>query len=276
MSPRPDPDEPRQQSLPPQPPPQPPQPQLHMTWLDEWHDFWAFVRRPRLAPRCRQIKPGSAWLLDWRLQISPLRLLGWAAVLWGINLFLFGPIVMSVAKQAGAEHAVDPTNLPWLLALVWAPLVEEMLFRYGLRRPLIALWLVPLMILALLLGPGMGQTIVFALTAFAVYRVTCVNPMPSVRSRIWLRAYRRWFWLVFHLSVLLFAMLHLFNFSFAAAQWWMLPLLILPQWFTGLVLGWIRVMRGIGAAMVLHALFNFGPLFSAWLAMRWLQSAGLV
>jgi len=255
--------------------PQSPERARRLTWLDEWHDFWSFVRRPRLAPRCRRVSPSTAWLLDWRAQIRPLRLLGWAAILWGINLFLFGPIVMSVARQAGASHAVDPSNLPWLMALVWAPLVEEMLFRYGLRRPAISLWLVPLMILALFLGPGVGQTIVFALAALAVWRVTCTNPMPAARVRPTLRAYRRWFWLVFHASVLLFAALHLFNFSFANAQWWMLPMLILPQWFTGLVLGWIRVNRGIGAAILLHALFNFGPLMSAWLAMRWLQSAGL-
>ena len=256
-------------------PPSPEQPR-RLTWLDEWYDFWAFVRRPRLAPRCRRIRPGTAWLLDWRLQISPVRLLGWAAILWGINLFLFGPIVMGIARQAGATHAVDPTNLPWLLALVWAPLVEEMLFRYGLRRPGIALWLVPVMILALFLGPGIGQTIVFVLVTLAIYRVTSANVMPTARARKSLRAYRRWFWLVFHLSVLLFAALHLFNFNFTSVQWWMLPALVLPQWFTGLVLGWIRVMRGIGAAILLHAFFNFGPLMAAWLAMRWLQSAGLM
>ncbi len=246
-----------------------------MTWLDEWYDFWVFVKRPRFAPRCRQVKPNTAWLLDWLPGIGLMRLLGWAAILWGINLFLFGPIVISISKQAGATHAVDPANLPWLLALVWAPLVEEMLFRYGLRRPGIALWLVPLMVLALWLKPGVGQSLIFALVILALYRVTSANPMPGLMARQWLRLYRRWFWLVFHLSVLMFASLHLFNFTFTSAQWWMLPALILPQWFTGLVLGWIRVMRGIGAAMLLHALFNFGPLMAAWLAMRWLQSAGL-
>ncbi|UOD50784.1 CPBP family intramembrane metalloprotease [Orrella daihaiensis] len=259
------------------PPPNQPEPSYprRMTWLDEWHDFWAFVRRPRLSRRCRQVTPRTAWVLDWMPGISFLRLLGWAAILWGINIFLFGPIVIGISKQAGATHAVDPANLPWLLALVWAPLVEEMLFRYGLRRPGIALWLVPLMVLALWLKPGVGQSLIFALVILAIYRVTSANPMPGVRARQWLRLYRRWFWLIFHVSVLTFASLHLFNFTFTSAQWWMLPALVLPQWFTGLVLGWMRVMRGIGAAILLHALFNFGPLMAAWLAMRWLQSAGL-
>lgn len=250
-------------------------PSSRLTWLDEWHDFWGFVRKPRLGRRCRRVSPQPSWVLDWLPGIGLLRLLGWAGILWGINIFLFGPIVIGISKQAGATHAVDPTDLPWLMALVWAPLFEEMLFRYGLRRPGIALWLVPLMVLAIWLKPGIGQSLIFALAIVAIYRVTSANFMPSVRARYWLKLYRRWFWLVFHLSVLTFASLHLFNFSFTSAQWWMLPALVLPQWFTGLVLGWIRVMRGIGAAILLHALFNLGPLAAAWLAMRWLQSAGL-
>ena len=255
---------------------QSPKPFQKLRWLDEWRDFLSFIRKPRLAPRCRRIRPHTAWLQDWLLQISSLRLLGWAACLWLVNLFLFGPVVVSVAKQAGATHLIDPTDLPWLLALVWAPVVEEILFRYGLRRPGLALWLVPLMGFALWLGPGFGQSMVFLLAAAALYWATTSNPLPSAKSRRWLRLYRRWFWLVFHVSVALFAAMHLYNFTFTSVQWWMYLVLMLPQWFTGLVLGWIRVNRGIGAAIVLHALFNFGPLMAAWLALSWLERIGLV
>src|SRR5690606_22462690 len=49
---------------------------------------------------------------------------------------------------------------------------------------------------------------------------------------------------------------------------WLLPLLVLPQWVTGLVLGWQRVRHGIGAALVLHALFHGGPLLLVWLVLQ--------
>lgn len=255
---------------------QPDNPSKPDTWVSEWRDFLNFCLRPRLGPRCRRVSPGPGWLLDWLPSIGIGRLLSWAAILWGINLFLFGPLVVSVANQAGATHRVDPENLPWLLALVWAPLVEEMLFRYGLRRPVLALWLVPFFVLALWLGVGVAQSMMFLVAALLIYRLTRQGRVPSQQWLPWLRLYRNWFGWIFHLSVAAFAALHIFNFSITSIAWWMYPILVLPQWFTGLVLAWIRVNRGIGAAIILHALFNFGPLMAAWLAMSWLKEIGAV
>ncbi|MCY1464048.1 hypothetical protein D9M71_820230 [compost metagenome] len=48
---------------------------------------------------------------------------------------------------------------------------------------------------------------------------------------------------------------------------------MLPQWLTGLVLGWIRVRRGIGAAILLHSVFNAGPILMIWLVMRYAPTA---
>ena len=74
-----------------------------------------------------------------------------------------------------------------------------------------------------------------------------------------------------HLSVLAFAGLHIHNYEFVELPWWMMLVLVLPQWVTGLALCWIRVQRGIGSAILVHAFFNAGPLAVAWLA---LQAAG--
>lgn len=253
---------------------QPNNPFKPLSWVGEWRDFLVFCLRPRLGRRCRQVSPTPGWLLDWLPSIGIGRLLSWAAILWGINLFLFGPLVVGVANQAGATHRVDPENLPWLLALVWAPLVEEMLFRYGLRRPVLALWLVPFLVMALWLGVGVAQSMMFLVAALLIYRVTRQTRVPSQQWLPWLRLYRRWFGWIFHLSVAAFASLHIYNFSITSIEWWMYPILVLPQWFTGLVLGWIRVNRGIGSAIILHALFNFGPLMAAWLTLSWLKEIG--
>ena len=71
-----------------------------------------------------------------------------------------------------------------------------------------------------------------------------------------------------HASVLAFAALHLHNFQFQQMAWWMMMVLVLPQWVTGQVLAWMRVERGIGTAMLLHALFNAGPLAVVWVGLQ--------
>ena len=241
----------------------------------EWRDFLGFCRNPSFGRRFRAAPARAGWLMDWVPAIGFRRLLAWAAVLWGINLFVFGPIAVGVAEKAGATHRVDVENLPWLLALIWAPLIEEMLFRYGLRRPLIALWLVPLMGFAIWHGPGFEQSMLFLIAIFLLYRSTRYAQVPAPRARAWLRRYRQGFFWIFHISVIAFAVMHIYNFSFQSIAWWMVPLLVLPQWFTGLVLGWLRVTRGIGAAILLHALFNLGPLLLAWLTLRAIHNLGV-
>jgi len=238
------------------------------TWSQQWRLFIQFCRKPCLAPRQRRVvTPHAGWLQDWRTGVSWTDLLKWCVALWLINLFVLGPLVISVAEQIGATHSINPKKLPWFLALIWAPLIEEMLFRFGLRRPVIALWLVPLMVMGIWNGPGVIQSVLYSLAVYLIYRSTKSTVVPGTKARRWLRHYSQWFGWVFHLSVALFAGMHLFNYTFDEIAIWMLPVLVLPQWATGLVLGWFRVMHGIGASIRLHALFNLGPLLLAWLAL---------
>src|SRR5690606_41616767 len=60
--------------------------------------------------------------------------LQWALLMWAINLLFFGPIAVLAAGMGGATHRLDIENIPWLTALLWAPIAEELVFRYGLRR----------------------------------------------------------------------------------------------------------------------------------------------
>ncbi|WP_050821238.1 CPBP family glutamic-type intramembrane protease, partial [Bordetella pertussis] len=216
----------------------------------------------------------SGWASDWRPGVSASRLLAWAAVLWALNLFALGPIAVTVAGAGGAMHRLDPANIPWLTAILWAPLVEELLFRYGLRRPAQALWFCPMVLPAILWG-AQGWTL--ALVAVAVWLAWLSLRRGRASLAGWDTSWRRYysyrFGLVFHLVALTFAAVHLNNFSLSQTPVWLLPLLVLPQWATGLVLGWMRVRRGIGAAIALHALFNGGPVLMIWLLMT-LMPAG--
>lgn len=234
----------------------------------EFADFWRFVRRPTLGPRLpRAAMPALA--ADWLGAIDLWRIMRWVMFLWTVNLFLLGPLAAGVAWMTGAGHRFNAVNLPWLLALVWAPIVEEIMFRFGMRKPGTLIWLLPAFVVVVMNGSGWLPGLFLALSMALV----ALPGMPGVRWRFsWNRRYRRFFPLVFHAATMAFATLHLLNFTSLASSWWLLPLLVLPQWLTGLVLGWMRVRAGIGAAIIMHALFNSGPLVLIWVLVNVLGS----
>jgi len=256
-----------------------PVPAAGFTFRQELADFWRFLRYPtprRLHGRLRGAHANNGLLRDWLPGIAFGRLMAWAGVLWLVNLFALGPIALMAASGGGITHRLDPDNIPWLTAVLWAPLVEELLFRYGLRRPVQALWLCPAMLPVLLFGP-LGWTIALLVCVLlaAWLPLRPGRPARAGRPTAWRREYARRYGLVFHLATLAFAASHLNNFSMSHPTLVLLPLLVLPQWATGLVLGWMRTRRGIGAAIALHGVFNAGPVLMIWLLTGLLgQAAG--
>lgn len=231
-----------------------------LRFRDELADFWRFVRCPTLGPRLPGHARGNAWAADWQAGVSFKRLLQWAALLWVVNLFVFGPVAVSAAGLGGSAHRLDIHNIPWLAALIWAPVVEELAFRYGLRRPLHIVWFTPLAFVAVLFGWHAWTAGLVLLILALAWGASRRWPAPvAVRGDLH-RAYSHHFAWVFYVSAIGFAAMHLNNFRLGETPFWLMPALVLPQFFTGLVLGWLRVRQGIGAAVVLHAMFNAGPL----------------
>lgn len=229
-----------------------------LKFWQEVREFLRFLRQPVLAARLSGRVGSTSWSADWLSGLRLGRLFQWAILLWVVNLFVFGPIAVAVAGFSGSGHRLDINNLPWMTALFWAPIVEELAFRYGLRRPIQALWFVPFMLLAVVMGVQ-GWTVgwVGAGLLIAWWGLKHIHTSSTLAWRRW---YRYRFNVAFYMSALAFAAMHWNNFVLGSLSWWLMPLLVLPQFVTGLVLGWVRVSRGIGAAIVLHALFNAGPI----------------
>ncbi|MCK9511196.1 MAG: CPBP family glutamic-type intramembrane protease [Pigmentiphaga sp.] len=246
-------------------------------WRMELADFWRFVRRPRLAPRLPH-RAMPALATDWMTGLAFGRILRWVLLLWLVNFLVFGPLAAGIAHRSGAEHRFDPVVLPWMLALVWAPVIEELMFRLGMRRPGAALWLLPAFGALAWFGRSFAAG---AFLAVLLAAVACPRPgsrataggwqplLPGVRwSWRWNRRYVACFPWVFHGLTAGFAWLHLFNFALGSVPWWTWIFLILPQWFTGLALGWLRVRGGMALAMLVHAGFNAGPMLLLWMFNR--------
>ncbi|MYN13458.1 CPBP family intramembrane metalloprotease [Pusillimonas sp. TS35] len=244
---------------------------------DEVRDFLRFVRRPRVAPRLPGRRLDNGWWEDWFPSMRMGRLLKWAMLLWLLNLVFLGPLAVLAAGAGGATHRIDINDMPWIQALIWAPLVEELVFRFGLRRPGVAWWLVPITVAIMLSGPKPWAIMVLALVLLLCWWPYLERQPPMWSRRPWPWRYRvfylRCFPYIFYIASVSFAAVHLYNFNLHRTPLLLLPLLVAPQWVTGLVLGWIRVRRGIGASMLLHAIFNGGPLLVVAFILRGMPEA---
>lgn len=227
----------------------------------EWSAFMAYIRRPYLVPATSW--QSNSHYADWRIQTPWRRLWQWLLLLWGVNIVLLGPLALWVANTVGATHQLQ--GEVWALlafAVFFAPISEEFVFRYSLRYPLAALWIVPSWLFLLTMGLSWQGVTVFALAiAWVLWRRPQVTPRYQ-------QGYVDAFPWVFHGSVIAFAMIHWRNYDFETSvqYWWLLPILILPQWFTGMVLAWFRMRDSMLTAVLLHMGFNAGPLLLVVLA----------
>lgn len=252
---------------------------------DELRDFWRFIRQPRLGPRLPSGRLGSGWWIDWVAGTQIKRLLQWAVCLWLFNMVIFGPLAAAAAGAGGAEHRLDIHKIPWLHAIIWAPIVEELVFRYGLRRPAQLLWVWPIAVICVFVGPVWYAQVLLLLTFLFMTLGPAARGRPlqwhssssgAWRKLLlgaawpwsWRKRYSRYFGAWFWGSTVLFAGMHLYNFKLSQVPYYIWPFLVVPQCFTGLVLGWLRVRHGIGASILLHALFNSGPLLVIFLILN--------
>ncbi len=234
-----------------------------LTFKQDLKNFWTFIQSPTLGSRFPG-RRGDGWWSDFKIHTPWGLIFKWLFFLWGMSIFILAPIVLGVSDLLGATnrlHDIDISRLV-LLAAVWAPLVEELLFRFGLRRPRLALLYVPILTYVLYTKAGLFNIIVVVLL-LALFVILDLSRLTTDRYALpfkWRRLYCRFFPVIFHGSVLVFASMHLMNYEFpGGAASLLLPLLILPQWLTGLVIAWMRVRDGFACAVVMHALFNGLP-----------------
>ena len=185
------------------------------SFRSDWQAFLAFLRQPTARVRLR--RPGlSGWRQELLSGTSPIRLLQWAALLWTVNLLVLGPLAALTAEAAGAERRFDWSNIPWVHVLLWAPVVEELLFRLGLRRPMAWLLLMPVLVAALFTGPDWAS--LMALLAGFVMLAALGSQWRQPRPM--LRFWRDHFgWLVYG-STAIFAVVHVLNFEGAPLLAW--------------------------------------------------------
>ncbi|AFZ83453.1 hypothetical protein BCUE_0322 [Candidatus Kinetoplastibacterium blastocrithidii TCC012E] len=201
---------------------------------------------------------------SYRANFSISSLLKWACLLWLLNIIILGPIACGVASVVGAKHKVE-FNVPLFSVAIWAPIVEEMLFRYWMVASVHFLLIMPLFILIFITGPSFVTVLLLMgllATCFLINNISLLYKYPVM--------YRySYFLFLFHAANLTFAGLHIHNFNFDTFNnFYLVPLLVLPQWCTGLILGWIRLTKGIISSIALHSIFNAVPYIAILLVLK--------
>ena len=207
----------------------------------------------------------SKWTKLWyTLQIQAIFAGG--AFLTGI----FVPILFSLIKYDESNHAISkvinneeiPRLTLLLTAVIIGPFFEEVIFRLGLVKYRInfyisfAFFFLYLIMPKFILTPNINkETILLALSVLFNIIILLYN------GRIIDRIYAKHSRLLYILSVLLFGLIHISNFTNANYLLYLLtPILILPQILLGFGLGFVRMKYGFIWSCILHSLHN-GMLF---------------
>lgn len=122
-----------------------------------------------------------------------------------------------------------------LIGVIIVPFVEEFLFRFPMKYSRNYLLQFFIAIVALF-APAVSKSSIYA------------------NARTY---WKRFFWIFFYGLTSAFAFIHIYNFVDAKQLMLWSPLLTLTQFFTGLILGYVRVRFGFLWSWAYHGFFNF-------------------
>ena len=218
---------------------------------EAWRQWGAFVRRPALPDRA-----------DTRAGAGLKRLLP----LFGLDLLLMAVLLGAIGAAIALgfempEHMVGGMKMtPALIAffVLGAPIGEEILFRgwlSGRAGHVLGSLLLAGAFGLLMLGTRNVESTGAELWSFAALGALAAAGLFVflLRGRPAMPWFQRYFAGFYWASVLLFAVIHLYNFADAGPA--LLPL-VLPQFALAMILGYLRVTHGLWSSVLLHMLHN--------------------
>lgn len=219
----------------------------------EWKNYLAFVKRPLLPERAAPI--GTTGLLA----LGRMLVLDLAIMLVLVSAAI-AALVVGVDLPETALAGLDIDLQLALMVVVMAPIGEEIVFRGWLSGRPSVIWSTAILLVGLL---GMQWVVTHAQTFeqldpifwIAVLSVaTAAAAIYLLRKRPPYRWFRAIFPLLFWLSTLGFASIHLLNYEEGSLAI-LLPL-VLPQFLLGTILAYLRVNYGLWSCILLHAVHN--------------------
>lgn len=225
--------------------------------------FLRFLSKPN-----RLVRSEESWQ-DQLLEVCKLFLFIFAVV-----IFIAAPLMhfigadelpnkLSELTDLGIDNIFLRNMLIFLLAVILAPVAEELVFRFPLKYRRGALFLGSLFLCMLVYGlllnfpldPSQASYITIGFGIACMVFILLNNKSDQTLSR----SANRLFPYIFYTTAILFAFAHILNYNLPAEKWFLSPILVLPQFLLGLVLGFVRIKYGLWASILVHAMNNFIP-----------------
>lgn len=213
--------------------------------------FWAFLKHPVVAKQ-------STNQVKLRIDFLWLLLLGFLVdALVGMLIYTLEELKLikhyddfDYFKEFGKVGAI-------LLVCIVAPILEEYIFRWHLRKKYASIYLVAVGLI-IIIGKFFNNTIVICF-AFAICFLAATVVVNKTKAKSQTERFMLWnklFPLNFYLSALFFATAHFNNYEGLTVRDLAFVLYITPPFFAGLIFGYIRVNYGLKYSVLLHAINN--------------------
>ncbi|MBT8189223.1 MAG: CPBP family intramembrane metalloprotease [Bacteroidia bacterium] len=181
-------------------------------------------------------------------------------------IFLYGPIMTLIGVE-DLNHKMDELMkqshplVMMLTAVLIAPFFEEIVFRYPLKNASLSLLFILISLSCLFYDfLNLSLNLYYTVPIWFLCLLLCTSITDYFFRDKLQSTFQRYFPWVFYYSVVIFAFLHVYNFELSSEQWFLGPLLVIPQFILALLLGYVRIRNNIWSSIYLHALNNFIPL----------------
>jgi len=165
---------------------------------------------------------------------------------WGLDE------IFKTNKNSELFNEYSLTLISFLIIII-VPLIEELIFRFYLKY---RAWVINLIFPLIIMGLSfyLLSTIIAIITIviFFVLLVVFNQKITFYLKQFWDRKFN----IIFYISVVLFAIMHVFNYNISVSVILLAPLLVLPQFIGGILIGYLRVKAGFIWGVALHMASN--------------------
>jgi membrane protease YdiL (CAAX protease family) len=215
--------------------------------------FWQFLKKPKLLKLSKDNKSlwrDLLWLLILDLLFAGL-VMGTYYILAHFRIIKEYVEEIDLLKKYGFIASL-------FIACIFAPIVEEFLFRWHLRKKYLPIYFV-CFTFALVSSYFINSSyLTWSISIFFLLLALVVQAYfkrMDIRKRLIFQ--QRSFAYLFYYSAIIFGLIHLTNIKGLTLSDPVFIIFVISQAFTGLSLGYLRIKYGLLYAILLHCFFNF-------------------